>query len=135
MKTPGKGGSGRTQRMEAQMQRVLAELLQREVKDPRVGLVTITQVALAADLSHARVYFVPFGAGLVAGDAQHGAAAANAAAERLEGLGNAARFLRGEVARRVGLRHAPKLEFVPDDSFDRAARLSALISGTDKPRD
>ena len=132
MKTPGKGGSGRTQRMEAQMQRVLAELLQREVKDPRVGLVTITQVALAADLSHARVYFVPFGAGLVAGEAQQDAAAAK---QRLDGLGNAARFLRGEVARRVGLRHAPKLEFVPDDSFDRAARLSALISGTDKPRD
>jgi ribosome-binding factor A len=134
MKTPGKGGSGRTQRMEAQMQRVLAELLQREVKDPRVGLVTITQVALAADLSHARVYFVPFGAGVVA-DAPRGAAAAQAAEQQLEGLENAARFLRGEVARRVGLRHAPKLEFVPDDSFDRAARLSALIRGTDKPRD
>lgn len=131
MKASGRGGGGRTHRMEAQMQRVLAELLRREVKDPRVGMVTITQVELANDLSQARVLFVPFGMP-VEGDA--GAAAARNA-EQLEGLEAAARFLRGEVARRVGLRHAPRLLFVADDSFDRAAHLSALISKAVTPDD
>ncbi len=115
--------------MEAEIQRVLAELLRREVKDPRVGMVTVTQVTLAPDLSQARVLFVPFG--MPAG----GDAAAQAARneEQLQGLEAASRFLRGEVARRVGLRHAPRLVFVADDSFDRAAHLSALISKAVKP--
>jgi len=103
------------------MQRVLAELIQREVKDPRVGPVTITQVALAADLGSARVYFVPFGM-------------PGAHPDVLEGLRAAAGFLRGEVGRRVGLRHAPRLEFVADDSFDKAAHLTALIDAANKPR-
>ncbi len=115
-------GSGRLQRIEAQMQRVLAELIPREVKDPRVGPLTITQVALAADLSEAQVYFVPFGERGSAGEIQ-------------AGLKAAAGFLRGEVGRRVGMRHAPRLNFVADDSFDRAAHLTALISAANKPRD
>ncbi|HET7811217.1 MAG TPA: ribosome-binding factor A, partial [Steroidobacteraceae bacterium] len=60
---PKSSAGGRLMRMEAQVQRVLAELIAREVKDPRVGPVTITQVALAPDLSQAQVYFVPFGTG------------------------------------------------------------------------
>ncbi|MET0282173.1 MAG: 30S ribosome-binding factor RbfA [Steroidobacteraceae bacterium] len=116
------GGSGRLQRMEAQMQRVLAEMIPREVKDPRVGPVTITQVALARDLSEAQVYFVPFGT-------------AGSHPEALQGLRAAAGFLRGEVGRRVGLRHAPRLAFVLDESFDRAAQLTALIDSANKPRD
>jgi ribosome-binding factor A len=115
-------GSSRLQRIEAQMQRVLAELIPREVKDPRVGPVTITQVALAPDLSQAQVYFVQFG-----DKSKH--------PDALAGLSAAAGFLRGEVGRRVGLRHAPRLAFIADDSFDRAAQLSALISAANKPRD
>lgn len=115
-------GSGRLQRMEAQMQRVLAELIPREVKDPRVGPLTITQVALARDLSEAQVYFVPFGD-------------KGTPAEMAAGLKAAAGFLRGEVGRRVGMRHAPRLNFIADDSFDRAAHLTALISAANKPRD
>jgi ribosome-binding factor A len=67
----------------------------------------------------ARVFVVPFGG-------------AEAHPQMLEGLKAAAGFLRGEVGRRVGLRHAPRLEFVRDDSFDRAAHLSALISAANK---
>lgn len=104
------------------MQRVLSELISREVKDPRVGPVTITQVVLAPDLSHAQVYFVPFGK-------------TGSHPDALVGLGAAAGFLRGEVGRRVGLRHAPRLAFVQDDSFDRAAELTALIDEANKPRD
>ena len=121
MASQGKG-SGRLRRIEAQMQRVLAELIPREVKDPRVGPVTVTQVALAPDLSTARVFIVPFGD-------------AGGRPDVLAGLKAAAGFLRGEVGRAVGLRHAPRLDFVRDDSFDRAAELSALISAANKPRD
>lgn len=103
------------------MQRVLAELIPREVKDPRVGAVTVTQVALVPDLSQARVFVVPFGEVGKHPDA-------------IEGLKAAAGFLRGEVGRAVGLRHAPRLDFVLDDSFDRAAELSALIKAANKPR-
>lgn len=104
------------------MQRVLAELIPRAVKDPRVGPVTITQVEMAADLGAARVFFVPFGR-------------PGAHPQALEGLNAAAGFLRGEVGRALSLRHAPKLVFVADDSFDRAARLTDLISEANKPRD
>ncbi len=114
-------GNSRTQRIESQMQRVLAELIPREVKDPRVGAVTITQVALAPDLSEARVFFVPFGT-------------TGAVPEVTAGLRAAAGFLRGEVGRRVGMRHAPRLDFVADDSFDRAAHLTALIDSANKPQ-
>jgi ribosome-binding factor A len=111
----------RLQRIEAQVQRVLAELVRSEVKDPRVGPMTVTQVALSADKSVARVYVVPF------------AEDAAAHPELLEGLRAAAGFLRGEVGRRVGLRHAPRLEFLLDDSFDRAARLASLLADARKP--
>jgi ribosome-binding factor A len=116
-------GNSRTQRIEAQMQRVLAEMIPREVKDPRVGPVTITQISLAPDQSVARVLFVPFGKDLAAHP------------EVLEGLRAAAGFLRGEVGRRVGMRHAPRLEFAADDSFDRAAHLTALIDAANKPQE
>ena len=118
-------GGGRLMRMEAQVQRVLAELISREVKDPRVGPVTITQVRLASDLSEARVLYVPFG---TTGDATR-------LQQLQDGLAAAAGFLRGEVGRRAGLRHAPRLVFVADDSYDRAARLSALIDAANKPRE
>jgi ribosome-binding factor A len=113
---------GRLMRMEAQVQRVLAEIIPREVKDPRVGSVTVTQVKLAPDLSHARVFYVPLG-GMSEGS------------QVQEGLTAAAGFLRGEVGRRAGLRHAPRLQFVADDSFDRAAKLNSLIDAANKPRD
>ena len=113
------GPSQRHQRIEAEMLRTLAELLSREVKDPRVGQVTVTAVTMKADMSEAKVYVLPFGG-------------AQAPPEMLEGLARAAGFLRGEVGRRVGLRHAPRLEFAIDETFDRAAHLTALISAAVK---
>jgi len=101
------------------MLRTLAELIRREVKDPRVGLVTVTAVKAAADMSHAQVFVLPFGGGAPQ-------------PEFLEGLTHAAGFLRGEVGRRVGLRHAPRLTFEIDETFDHAARLTALISAAVK---
>ena len=115
----------RKRRIEAEIQRVLSEVIAREVKDPRVGNVTITAVVVAADMGSARVYFTPF-----------------ASPERHEevrvGLVHAGGFLRGEVGRRLRLRHAPRLEFLFDDSADRASKLTGLIDRAikgDKPEE
>ena len=105
----------RHQRIAAQMQRTLAELLPRAVKDPRVGNVTITAVSLLEDLSAARIWFLPFGK-------------STASAEQLAGLQSAAGFLRGEIARQLGLRHAPRLEFQLDTAYEQAQTLTALIN-------
>ena len=105
----------RTQRIESEIQRVLAALIAREVKDPRVGNVTITGVSVASDMGSARVFFTPF-------------ASRNPPEQVATGLARAAGYLRGELGRRLGLRHAPRLEFVFDDSVEGAARLTRLIS-------
>jgi ribosome-binding factor A len=104
----------RHRRIESEIQRVLAGLIAREVKDPRVGNVTITAVSVAPDMGTARVYFTPF-------------ASLQPAAQVHAGLTHAASFLRGELGRRLSLRHAPRLTFVFDDSVAGAARLTSLI--------
>jgi len=106
--------NARTQRIEAQMRRALAALLLRGVKDPRVGKLTVTAVSLAPDLSVARIFFLPFGAG-------------RPAAEVLAGLTSAGGYLRGELARELRLRHAPRLEFQLDTQLEHAQQLSRLI--------
>ena len=109
----GKAG-GRTARIEAQMQRALAELLTRAVKDPRVGSVTITAVSMAPDMSSAKVHFMPFGD-------RHSVTEVSA------GLESASGFLRGAVGRELALRHAPKLIFVHDTLIEKAQALTSLI--------
>ena len=109
----------RHRRIEGEMQRALSELISREVKDPRVGSVTITEVKVAADMGTAKVFFTPF-------------ASKNTPEDVQEGLTRASGFLRGEVGRRLGLRHAPKLEFEFDNSFEKAAKLTALIDKAPK---
>jgi ribosome-binding factor A len=106
----------RTQRIESEIQRVLAALIAREVKDPRVGNVTVTAVSMAADKSSARIFFTPF-------------ASSNPPEQVRIGLTHAAGYLRGELGRRLGLRHAPRLEFVFDESVEGAERLTRLIDG------
>src|SRR5580704_12632018 len=100
----------RTSRIASQVQRSLAELLRRGVKDPRVGNLTITAVEVAKDLSFARVHVLPF-------------ASAQPAADLLEGLRSAAGYLRGELARELKLRHMPRLDFQIDQVIDKAHRL------------
>ncbi len=104
----------RARRVEEQLKRLLSELVRREVKDPRVGLVTITSAEVSRDLTHATVFFTPF-AGV--GDA----------AAALEALQHAAGYLRHQVRNQMRLRVAPELVFRIDDSVERGARLSALI--------
>ena len=104
----------RNQRIESEIQRVLSVLIAREVKDPRVGNVTITQVTVAKDKSAAKIFFTPF-------------ASTNPPEQVRVGLTNAGGFLRGELGRRLGLRHAPRLEFLYDDTVENAAHLTGLI--------
>jgi ribosome-binding factor A len=104
----------RAQRIESEIQRVLAALIARELKDPRVGNVTVTAVSVTPDMRTARVFFSPF-------------ASRHSPEEVGAGLTHAAGFLRGELGRRLALRYAPRLEFIFDDSAAGAARLSGLI--------
>jgi len=106
--------TARTSRIAAQMQRSLSMLLRRGVKDPRVGNVTVTAVDVANDLSYARIHVLPF-------------AGEHPAEQVLTGLRSAAGFLRGEVARELKLRHAPRLEFRLDTAIEGAQHLTQLI--------
>ena len=104
----------RALRMESEIQRVVAELLRREVKDPRVGSVTVTAVRMSPDLGHAKIYYLPF--------ARSGDAKALQA-----GLDGAARFLRGHVGRSLKLRVAPELHFEVDQQLSEGMRLTEII--------
>ena len=106
--------SARTSRIADQIQRELAELVRLEVRDPRVGMVTLTGVELSRDQSHAKVFFTTLG----------GPAAAD---EALEGLERAAGFLRSQLAHRLTIRKVPELHFAFDESVERGMRLSKLI--------
>jgi ribosome-binding factor A len=104
----------RSQRVGDQIQRELAQLILQDVKDPRVGMVTITGVEVTKEFEHATVYVTVLG-----DDAD--------VKKTLEGLNQARGFLRRELARRVKLRIAPDLHFTHDKTVSNAMRLSALI--------
>ena len=106
--------SQRAQRVGDQVQRELADLFAHEVKDPRVGRITLTAVEVAGDLAHANVFFTH-----LAGKAH--------AAETIAALNRTAGFLRSELARRLDLYSVPQLHFVYDDSIESGMRLSTLI--------
>src|SRR5581483_635378 len=105
--------SGRPQKLGDQIQRELSDLLQRELRDPRVGMVTITSVDVSPDLSHAKIFFT----GLP---------------ETSKGLSRAAGYLRSQLARRIKLYTTPELRFVYDESVERGDRLSRLIDAANK---
>ncbi|CAI3786979.1 Ribosome-binding factor A [Pseudomonas sp. MM227] len=106
----------RTQRIGDQMQRELAQLIRREVKDPRVGLVTITAVEVSRDVGHAKIFITVMGQDSAADIAQS-----------IKVLNSAAGFLRMQLAKEMKLRSVPQLHFHYDESVSRGAHLSALI--------
>ena len=112
--------NARGARIADQIQRSLAELIRLELRDPRVGMVTLTGVELSRDQSHAKVFFTTLGPEAVV----------EAAAE---GLQRAAGFLRSELARRLTTRKVPELHFHYDESIERGVRLSRLIDEAVKP--
>ena len=95
------------------MQRRLAGLLRREVKDPRVALVTITAVEVSSDLSHAKIFY--------------GVLGREPTADVQEGLERAAGFLRAKLGRLLKMRQVPEIHFMPDEMIERAAHLTSLI--------
>lgn len=104
----------RSQRVADQMQREIATMLLREVKDPRVGFVTLTEVRCADDLRNARVYVS------VLGDER-------AKRQAMEGLASATPFIQREVGRRLGLRFTPELLFSLDESAERGVAMDQAI--------
>jgi len=106
--------SPRPRRIGDQIQRELAELLRLQVKDPRIGMVTITAVDVAPDLSHAKVFVTHLGG------SEHAAAVVAA-------LQHTAGYLRSELSHRLRLYSVPELRFAYDDSIESGLRLSRLI--------
>jgi ribosome-binding factor A len=104
----------RSSRLAEQIQRDLSDLIRLEVRDPRVGLVTVTEVEVSRDLSHAKVYVTSL-------------AGADQAAQSVQALQRAAGFLRSRLAQSLKARTVPELHFVYDESIERGVRLSRLI--------
>ena len=104
----------RSQRVVEQIRRELAELIRLEVKDPRVGFITLTDVEITPDYAHAKVYFTS-----MTGEAD--------VPEILQGLRRASGFLRRELGRRVRIHTTPELHFHYDRSVEQGSRLSKLI--------
>ena len=111
---------GRPQKVADLIQRELSDLLRREVRDPRVGMVTLTSVDVSPDLSHAKVFFT-----ILEKDKKD---------ETTKGLQRAASFLRSQLSHRMSMYTTPELRFVYDESVERGDRLSRLIDSVVPPR-
>lgn len=105
----------RTQRIGTELQRDLAQILRERVKDPRLHLITVQEVRVSRDLSHAKVYFTCFPID------EGGAEQARLLNGKLAG------FLRRELAHRSRLRTVPQLHFTHDESISHGEHLSDLI--------
>jgi ribosome-binding factor A len=106
--------SGRMRRVDEAIRQVIGEVVAGELKDPRVGFVTVTDVRTSADLSHARVYVS------VLGDEPDREAT-------LAGLRSAHGYMQRRVASELRLKRTPTLDFIYDGTTDRAMRLEALL--------
>lgn len=109
----------RTDRVGSQVQRELASIIRNELDDPRLGMLTIQEVRISKDFSHAKVYYTSLGSSLEPVEIQ-----------RI--LKEAAPFLRHELGRKVNMRTTPELRFVHDESVERGEKLSSLIEAAVK---
>lgn len=107
--------SKRLARLNEQLKREISALIRTQVRDPRVGLVTVTNVEVAGDLGSARVRV-----GLTGTDAEQ--------KETLTGLEAAAPFLRHSLGQMLSIRHIPELRFLQDHSLEHALRIEQLLS-------
>jgi ribosome-binding factor A len=105
----------RTRRLAERIAKIVAELLERRIKDPRLGFVTVTEARLTNDLREAKVYYTVLGS---AEDREETAAA----------LRSATGIIRSEVGRLIGLRHTPSLEFIADVLPEDAQRIDELVA-------
>ncbi len=110
----------RLERLADQMREEIAAMMTTELKDPRIGLATVTRVELSGDLRHARVLVS------VLGDEAAGK-------KTLEGLSSAAGYLRGELGRRLRVRGAPELVFILDHGAEAAQKIEELLEKLKPP--
>ena len=113
----------RTQRVGGQIQRELAQIIQQELRDPRVGLVTVSAVEVSKDMSHAKVYITLM-------DSEQ-----DVVTETLKVLKKASGFLRRALGKRIQLRVIPELHFVYDTSLVEGLRVSALLDAVAAERE
>ncbi|HEY8693740.1 MAG TPA: 30S ribosome-binding factor RbfA [Chloroflexota bacterium] len=113
--------SRRTERVQSLIRHELGNILQQEIKDPRIdGLVSITAVELTPDLRHARIFLSVFGA-------------SETEAHAMKALASAKSFLRHELGHRLGLRYAPELEMHIDHSMAYADEVNRLLKNLPPP--
>lgn len=104
----------RADRVAGQIQKILSEILIKDIKDPRLDMATITGVKMSRDLKLARIYFTISGSNKSAEDAS-------------KGFKSAAGYLKRTLASQLGLRYMPELAFFYDESFDYGARIDTLL--------
>lgn len=104
----------RIAKIDHELQRVLGTLITQELRDPRLGFVTVTRAEITDDMQHCKVFVS------IIGDR-------HVARQTLEALGHAAGFLRGELGHRIDLRYTPELTFVEDRSAERAIELAKTL--------
>ena len=104
----------RADRVAGQIQKILSEILIKDIKDPRLNMATITGVKMSRDLKLARIYFTISGSNKSAEDAS-------------KGFKSAAGYLKRTLASQLGLRYMPDLAFFYDESFDYGARIDTLL--------
>jgi ribosome-binding factor A len=107
--------AARTRRLAERISKIVAELLERRIKDPRLGFVTVTEVRLTADWREAKVFYTVLGT-------------PEEQADTAVALASATGIIRSEVGRIIGLRHAPSIEFVADVLPDSARRIDDAIA-------
>lgn len=125
--------SARVQRVADQIQRELASLIQMEVNDPRVGMVSVTDVEVSRDLAHAKIYVTVLNT--MTDDSQVNESTLSEPGdldkleieENINALNKAAGYLRSLLAKRLSTRSVPKLRFYYDGSIERGQQLSSLI--------
>jgi ribosome-binding factor A len=106
----------RSDRVGGHIQKVLSDLLQKDIKDPRLETVTITDVKLSNDLRKARIYFTT--------------SAPKNMERAMKGFKSAHGYVRRVLAHNLGLRYMPDIEFLYDESFDYASRIDKLLKST-----
>ena len=107
--------AARARKLADQISQIVAEMLERRIKDPRLGFVTVTEARLTNDLREATVFYTVYGT-----DAER--------ADTAAALHSATGIIRSEVGRQLGLRHTPSLEFVADVLPDSAKRIEDLVA-------
>jgi ribosome-binding factor A len=113
-------------RVDEAIRQVIGDAVAGDLKDPRVGFVTVTDVRTSPDLRHARVYASVLGA-------DGGASSEEEREASLAGLRSAHGYLQGRVATELRLKRTPALEFLYDDTTDRALRVEELIDEAGRP--